>query len=736
MSGRALTTTEQEWLLCYNIAIHHSETRSMSSLSARSVRLSLLLGSGIALVPAAWGQDRSGPPAPDHGLASQIQEIVITASPLSPRRADVVQGTAVLSGETLDRALSTSLGESLDRLPGLSQTGFGPAASRPVIRGLGGDRVRVLVGGIGSIDAATTSPDHASAADLATAKRVEVVRGPAALLYGANAVGGVVNILDGRVPIERPENAAAGLVRLGIGSVADERFAAGSLDVAAGSNLVLHADGFRRKAGDYDVPGFVESARFRAAEMAGHEEEEHGDHEEHPRDQVANSGLRQVGGTLGLSAVGSWGFFGASVGRLDSDYGIAGGHSHAEDAHGDGEEHGGEDYGEEESVDIDLEQTRVDLTGDIRNPLAGFSNLRVRFGWADYQHVELEGDAIGTRFDTEGWEGRLELVQEPMGRLSGAFGFQALSRDFSALGDEAFVPPSETRQYGIFAVQRLNFGSWDLEGGLRLERQTLKSAQVRFDNDSNLVSLSTGIGSDLGSGWRAGLSLSRTERAPNAEELLSNGPHLATGTFEVGDRALGNETAVSVEASLKRTEGPVTGALNLYLADYSGFIDSFLTGLEEDGLPVSRYAGTDARFIGGELELQTTLWQNGSMALAADGAVDYVRAENEKTGEPLPRIPPLSLRGGLTLQDVRWSAGIDVVWSDDQRRSGPFTLPTDGHTVLNATVDWHPLDSRDLVVTLQGRNLTDEEVRLATSTIKDRLPQPGRDLRLLLRAGF
>lgn len=673
----------------------------------------------------------AGQPA-GHG-GTGVEEIVVTASPVAARRFDVLQGTSVLAGEALDRALATTLGEALDRLPGVAQTGFGQGASRPVIRGLGGDRIRVLVGGIGTIDASTTSPDHAPVLDLATARRVEVVRGPATLLYGNNAVGGVVNVLDGRVPTARPEGGVDALVRLGGGTVAEERFGAAAVDVAVTGPLVLHVDGFWRDTDDYDVPGFVESARLRALEEAEHDgEHEEEDHAgEEARGRVENSDVEQRGATAGLSHVGGWGFLGASVGRTLSAYGIPAGHEHA---HGEDEEHE-EEHGAEE-VRIDLEQTRIDLIGEVNAPFLAFETTRIRFGWADYEHKELEGAETGTVFTNDGWEGRLELVQRRMGDLTGAVGAQVLKRDFAAIGDEAFVPPSETWQYGVFTVQRLDLGAWDVEGGLRLERQTVESGDGGFDRDFTTVSLSAGAAYTFMADWLAGGSLSRTERAPNAEELLSDSPHLATNTFEIGDPTLDKEVATGLELTVKKAGGPVSGALNLFYTDYSDFIFEAFTGAEEDGLPVAVYRAADAEFYGLELELSVETYRRGDFVVTGDFGAEFVRAENTDGGDPLPRIPPVTLRGGITVEETAWSAGVELVVAGDQMRTAPFELPTDGYEVLNAYADWHPFGDRSVSLLLQGRNLTDEEVRLHTSFLKDRLPQPGRDVRLLLRAVY
>ncbi len=667
-------------------------------------------------------------PLPDSSAHDRVEEIIVTASPIGARRFDILQGTSSLSGEALDRVQSTTLGEALDKLPGLAQTGFGAGASRPIIRGQGGDRIRILSGGIGSIDASTTSPDHAPALDLATAKRVEVVRGPATLLYGNNAVGGVINVLDGRIPIAQPKDGVDGFARIGIGTNANERSLASGVDARLNGPFILHLDGFYRQTDDYKTPGFLESKILREEEDHEHEEEEEA------KGRVDNSDLTQKGATGGLSYLADWGFFGVSASRFDSNYGISAGHSHEE--HHEHEHEEGEEHGEEGPVRIDLGQTRLDLMGEVNQPYGIFETTKVRFGWADYKHTELEGGAPGTQFLNKGWEGRVEMVQRTIGNLSGAVGVQASSRDFQAIGEEAFVPPSDTDQMGVFTLQRLDLSPFALEGGVRLERQTVQASSADFDRDFTTLSLSAGASRQLGDGWMTGISLSRTERAPNAEELLSDGAHLATSTYERGDGTLGKETGLGVEATLKKTGGPVSGTVNLFLTDYDKYIYERLTGAEEDDLPVAQFSATDARFWGFEVEAETTLLRNDQVTVTLDGGVDYVRATDRDNNTPLPRIPALSARAGLGFELASVAARFEGVWTDKQKRTAALELPTDSSMVFNASMDWHPFPDQDITMLLELRNLTNEEVRLATSFLKDVLPQPGRDVRVSLRAGF
>lgn len=672
-----------------------------------------LMGSMVATTPALAQQA----PTADGSVHDRLDEILVTASPIGARQFDILQGTSSLSGEALDRSLSTNLGDALDKLPGVSQTAFGAGASRPIIRGQGGDRIRILTGGIGSIDASSTSPDHAPAVDLDTAKRVEVVRGPATLLYGNNAAGGVINVLDGRIPIAEPNDGAEGFARIGLGSNANERSLASGVDVQLNSPLVVHIDGSFRQTDNFKAPGFLQSKALRTEAVPG-------DEDVNARGSVPNSDLTQKSATGGVSYIGDWGFFGASVSRLTSNYGVPAGPPIAGVVDDEG------------PVRIDLGQTRVDLMGEVSQSDGFIETTRVRFGWGDYKHTELEDGVPGTQFLNKGWEGRIELVQRAIGNLSGAEGVQASHRNFRAIGEEAFLPQSDTDQYGVFTLQRLDLSPFAVEGGVRLEKQKVQANSVDFDRNFTTVSVSAGASRQLGDGWLTGISLSRTERAPNAEELLSDGAHLATSTFERGDSTLGKETGLGGELTLKKTGGPVTGSVNLYLTDYDRYVYERLTGAAQDGLPVAQFTATDARFWGFEVEAETTLVRNDDLTLKLDGGVDYVRATDRDNHAPLPRIPALSARAGLDAELGAVSARVDATWNARQRRVTAFERPTDSSLVFNTSVDWHPFQGRDLTVLAEIRNLTNEEVRLATSFLKDVLPLPGRDFRVSLRAGF
>ena len=671
-----------------------------------------------------------------------IDTIVVTGSPLDRTEDELLSGASVLDGEDLIRRSSNTIGETLRLEPGVSETGFGAGASRPIIRGLDGERVRVLTNGVGSIDAAAASPDHAVAVEPATAERIEVIRGTALLRYGSSAAGGVVNVLDGRVPDEALDS-GTGAFRVGAASVDDSVEAAGGLTTPiadlGGGKLMLNLQGAIRDAQDYEVPVEPESEILRAAEG---EELGEGDYQ-----ILENSFVETKSGAVGLSYVGERGFFGVSVKETRTEYGIPGGHGH-------GEEEGEEDEEEEGGVFIDLDQTRVDVNGRLDFTGGAFSSLSVFAGYADYAHTEFEGPGEpGTVFANEGWEARAELLQTERGGWRGATGVQVRIRDFSAIGEEAFVPPTETEQYGLYTFQEVRNGPWHVEGAVRVEETEHERSADGETIDFTGFSGSVGAGYEITENLNVAATVSRTERAPTTEELFSDGPHLATNQFEVGDPDLDIETALGIEGliHLHGERGNIT--LNVFHTEYDDFIylrDTGRTGadvllaageddeeeLEEFGeLTESVFTAADATFTGFELYGQVALGEVSGVTLTADGVLDYVETVlDDGRGDDLPRIPPLGLAAGLEADGYGASLRVEVDHAGEQDQIARFELPTDSYTLLNVYAGYEVSDRLTLRAALL--NATDAEARLHTSFLKDQVPLPGRNFRVSLGYAF
>ncbi|WOI54777.1 TonB-dependent receptor [Parvularcula sp. LCG005] len=655
---------------------------------------------------------------------SDEDTIVVTGSPLERSTSDAVVGVSVLEDEALGRRMSGTLGETLQQVPGISATSFGAGASRPIIRGQGGDRIRILDNGIGSIDASSASPDHAVAVTPAMAERIEIIRGTALLRYGSSGAGGVVNVIDGRLPSRVPEDGLEGAVRLGLSTVNEGREAAGAVTGTiaelGGVTVVGHLDGNWREAEDYDIPGTAESVRQLMAEGEDIDEAERGTVENSFADADAYAGS--------LSFIGDRGFLAFGVKQSNTTYGVPG-HEH---------EHGDEHSEEGDGVFIELDQTRYDLNGrlDLDGP---FEAIKLFAGYADYTHTEFEAPGEpGTVFTNEGYEARLELIQRQRGGWRGASGYQVQHRDFAAIGDEAFVPPTTSDQWGVYSFQEYAIGDVSLEAAARFERT---------DHDAKGLAQNRGfdgISGSVGAIWQAsdllsvGGTLFRTERAPTTEELYSGGPHLATSQFELGDPTLDEEISRGVEAIFRLGNNVSHATVNLFYTEYDGYIYEAYTGGEEDGLPVYQFTAADAVFQGAEFEGHLHFGEWGAFELSTDLVADIVDADLEGAGDDiLPRIPPFSATLGLNAEAEQWQLRAELEHAADRSDVTELELPTDGYSVVNVFADWSPSALPDgLTLSAALMNATDEEVRLHTSFLKDIAPQPGRNLRLSVRYAF
>lgn len=724
--------------------------RSLQQASSH-LALALSFGLGLALVPApASAQARVGemPPLEDdlHNQGEGAdQTIIVSASGV--KELDVLAGTSVLEVREIQReAVTGQIGDLLAKIPGVSATGFAPGASRPVLRGQQGERVRVLFDGVGTADVSNTSVDHATTIEPITLERIEVLRGPAVLLYGSQAIGGAVNVIDKRIPTRMPDEAFHLDALAGIDSAADSRSAAASLDVGLASNLVFHLDGSWRKSGDIRIGGFQVAPALRADLLAdADEEEEEGALEEaaelreaaNRRGRVPGTGVESWTVNAGLGLVLGESTFGVALGYYDSDYGVpirpgAGHHHHGEES---AEEEGGEGEGEE-LVSIGLEQFRADFKGDIFLGTGAFERLKLRVGYSDYTHTEFEGAEVGTVFDSTSIEGRAELVQNTAGMLRGASGVQYLHRDFSAVGAEAYVPPNLTDQFALFTHQELGTGPVQIEAAARAEFTKVKAQTLGLARDYETFSGALGLVYEGIEGVRIGLNGSRAARAPSAEELLSDGPHIATQAFEIGNPDLRTERAWGLEAYARGRIGAGTFALTAYRQWFDNYIFLEATGAEEDELPVFQYLQQDADFWGFEAELSFPLIDTGGVRLKTDLAASYVEAELDD-GTAVPRIPPLSLLGALEAQTQAFDLRGEVQWFDRQDRLAPFETETGSFALVNALIAWRPLaDNRNVTLQLAADNIFDVVGRRHASFTKDFVPVLGRNIRASLRLSF
>ncbi|NIM01874.1 MAG: TonB-dependent receptor [Acidobacteria bacterium] len=643
------------------------------------------------------------------GQSRHRERVVVTATRSGRGSAEVIQPVNVLDKNDLAETIQPSLGETLAQEAGIRSSFFGAGSARPIVRGQSGGRVRVLESGLGVGDASTTSPDHAVAIEPLGAEQIEILRGPATLLYGGEAVGGVVNVLDGRIPEYRASKPIGGTLQLGFDSASDERSGAVALNGGGGS-FAWYADAFRRDGSDYDIPGF--SVRGDPLSDSG---------------TLTNSSVESDGGSLGLSWVGESGFLGVATKAYNSNYGIPG-----------------------EDVRIDLEQQRYDLRGGFDFRSGALAGLRFSIGTTDYRHVELEGTDVGTVFDTDADEARIELTHG-RSRWKGVFGAQVQRRDVDAIGAEAFLPANETEQVAVFVVEEFDpDGPVRFEFGLRSERNELSTPVMvaadplcadPLDRDFDTLSGSAGLAWIGTSGLALGASVSSASRAPSTEELYSCGEHVATLSFEVGNPSLSEETALGLDLSLRKRSGRVSGEINLFHYDYDDYIYEFDTGTTEPpmdpaGLPVFAFTQDGAEFSGVELSGLVELKHTEALDLDLEIVGDHVRAKLD-SGDPVPRIPALSLGVGLVFNGPHWHGGARLRWYDDQTRNAPSETPTDGYTTLNANAGYRFVRGavvHDFIVRLE--NVTDEEIRPHTSRLKDEVPLPGRSAGLIYKLVF
>ena len=667
------------------------------------------------------------------GYHDQRADIVVTA--IIPRRqGDILSGTSVVSGEELTRSLRPTIGDTLARQPGVSATSFGPNASRPVLRGFQGERVRILTDGIGSFDVSNTSVDHAVAINPLTADRIEVLRGPAALLYGSSAIGGVVNVIDSRIPRRVPDEPIHIDGIATYGSAAHERTGSGEIEAPISDKFVVHFDGSYSRSGDLDTGNYILTPALRAQAAAS------GDPAIRDlaslRGKLPNSGARTWEVAGGAALITDGGNLGFSVAHTDNFYGVPVRYSLDAD-------------GEAEKVRLHMKQDRADLRAEL--PVNGgfLESIRLRAGFADYQHQEIEETGeVGTTFYNQSIESRLELVQAKRGGWDGAIGAQFFARNFHVEGEEKFLPRNETEQLGFFTLQSFDLGTTRIELGGRYEhtRVAADADETLFNpayhRSFNALSGSLGVSQELVPGWRVGLNLSRTERAPSAEELFARGNHAGTQAFELGNPDFGLEKSWGIEGTLRGQGDGYTLSLSAYHNWFDGYIydvrvDDGVCMAANGGEPLSfpcyQNLQANARYLGFEAEGTVKLGQIGSYALNLDGVADYVRATIVGSG-PAPRIPPLRLLGGLELQGDRLSVRGEVERSFAQNRITDTETPTDGFTLVNASLSFKPIKGNDrTTITLSANNIFDVEARRAASFLKDYAPLAGRDIRLTAR---
>lgn len=654
-------------------------------------------------------------PEPPPVAGPRYDEVVVTAAPIPRALSELAQPVSVVQGDELTLHQAPQLGEVLATQPGVSQSYFGPGASRPIIRGLGGDNIRVLENGLSTFDASAVSPDHAVSLEPMLTTKIEIVRGPAALLYGPTAIGGVVNALTNRIPDERIDAPIRGAAQARGNSVDLERAGVAYLEGGYGG-LAYHVDGFGRETNDLSIPGFARSERLRKAVPLEPGETE-------ARGTLPNSAIETHGGSGGISYIGSAGYIGLAPSYYHTHYGTVA----------------------EPDVTIGLNRLRLDFAGALTQPLPRLTTVKAKLALVDYDHTELEGDEPGTKFKNRGYDLRTEALHEPIGPLEGAVGFESVYSDFSALGDEAFLPKTQTNIQSVFLFEELRQGPVRLQAAGRIDYQgSHADADPQF-GPATTKSFVTG-GVSLGTIYTPvpnapyvlALSVEYTQRAPNVEELFANGPHLATDQFQVGDRNLSPQQSIGVDVAVRKTAGRLQGSISGFFnrfVDYIALLPNGETNPEFD-LPVFQFANIAAYFAGMEVEATYTLFERGPHRVDVNAKADYVQAQDLSNDQPLPFIPPFRFGAGAKYSWHALQTSLSVFRAIPQYRvpdgsqcSPDFPsacLPTDGYTLLNASATY-PIAVGPTTVNLflRGFNLLNQKAREASSVLKDVAPLPG-----------
>lgn len=676
------------------------------------------LAAAIALTlalpaPLALGQGAMPPPQRQHERA--LEEIVVTARPLTEPGEELIQPFAVLAGGTLEDQRAATIGETVARVPGVQSSYFGPGVGRPIIRGLEGARVQVLAGGLSTLDVSTISADHAVAIEPFLAEQIEILKGPSTLLYGSGAIGGVVNVVDGRIPTA-PVDGLDGRAELGGNSVDSSHVALAKLRAGNG-RFALTADVVDRSGEDFRGP---EGGR------------------------IENSERRARAGGLGLAWTAEEAFGGLALSRFEGRYGIP------------FEQEDDDDFGpralakggEGKAVALDLDQTRVEGRFGLRG--AGpFDKLEASVVRSDYEHVEieLEDGEIGTRFTNDAHEARVVGELAPIGPWRSAFGLQFGTRRFAAAGEEAFVPPSRASDLGLFGLAEARFEPWRVEFGARIDDVESRLRDGRLATDHRPKSLAFGAAWDFAPGWHLKVNLDRAQRAPSLEELYSDGPHAATASYEIGDPELSVETANQAELALhfhgQGLEARITAYTNrfrnfIYLRDTGEVFDDDTTLAKgpDDELPIRAWTQADARFTGFEADAKILLAEGPGGRFDLRAFADGVRGRLVDGGN-LPRIAPGRFGVGFDWSQGPWRASLDATRWLEQDRVAEAESPTPGFTRLDAHVSYgFDAAGAEWEVYLDARNLTDSVGRLHTSFLKDVAPLPGRGFGFGVRAYF
>lgn len=633
------------------------------------------------------------------------------------------RAVSVLEGDNLKIKAGATLGETLKQEPGITSQSFGPGVGTPVIRGQAGPRVKIMQNGLGNNDASNFSPDHANGVEPILAERIEVLRGPSTLLYGSGAIGGMVNVIDNRIPEKQPGRAFLGGAEQRYDSALDQTSSTVKLEGGNGK-FAYHLDGFFRDGGDMAIGGKAideTAARFSDPTLAAL-----------PRLQnsvgfVDNTQARARGGSVGFSRTLDQGFAGFAINHLDNTYGIP------------------PDGTGESPVSINMQQTRYELKGGIRQPFAPFESVKVGLNHTDYRHIEMEAGAPGTTWSNQSYESRLELVHQPLGPVKGTLGFQSVNSDFAASGEEAVIPASKIDTYSVFAVEAMNIGAVTYELGARVEHQSI-ATQGEANRGDLPVSGSISAQWHFAANQKLNLAFTQSQRAPQVQELYTHGVHQATRSFELGNPDLTQETSYNLDLGYRFRREWMQAEFDLFHNWVSDYIHLEHTGAsysesEESGygagLPILANRQADAVFKGFEGKLVFPLLESHRGMVDLTLFSDYTRGQFID-GSDVPRMPPLRYGFQIDYGLEQWSANVRLTRGESQDHPGTRETNTPAWLRLDLGTQYQvkSFHDADLLVFAKASNLLDENIRNATSFLRNFSPEPGRAAQVGLRVSY
>ena len=663
--------------------------------------IAFLVFSGIPISSAFALDYEKESEGPKEHYATHLDEIIVS-TPMQDKVSSSARPVTVLHDDDLRMKTGSTIGETLKNELGVHSQSFGPGVGLPVIRGQDGPRVRVLNNGLGTNDASQVSPDHASTVVPLTAERIEILRGPATLLYGSGAIGGVVNVIDNRIPEKVPDQLVGGSVEQKYNSATTDRSTA--VKIEGGINkFAYHFDGYYSKKDDTEISGDAIDATRAEVSQSGTAFPENSD------GFINNSEADNLSGTLGFSIVGESGFFGVSGNMLEMEYQIPSGGT----------------AGGEQSF-IEMEQRKLDFKGEWNNPEGFFETFRTKFSLTDYDHVE----ALEAEFSNDTFEARVEALHKPVLGMKGVMGFQLISSKFSALeiGADYIVPVTNTKNYAAFIQEEFDVGATVAQFGVRIEH-TILDSKLRANPDQSFTPISLSV-SDL---WNVNdhssfnLALSRSQRAPQVQELYFEGGHEATRTFQQGNPNLKKETSYSIDMGYKYNAKKVTAEINLFHNWANDYMYTERTGgTSADGDPIVDYRQATATFMGYEAQFIFHVWKNTSQDVDLTAFSDYTRAQFANEGD-VPRIPPLRWGFQFDHRYGNWSSNLRLTRAERQEYSGVLEASTPGYTLLNLNTHYHVdnFDNADLVVYAKGNNLLNQNIRNSASFLRNFAPEPG-----------